>query len=486
MPTTVTIAASAGAVVNPNIYGHFAEHLGRCVYGGIWVGEGSNIPNDGGIRLDTVEALQRVNLPVLRWPGGCFADNYHWRDGIGPRESRPTRLNIWWLQGESNAFGTHEFMRFCRMIGTEPYVCANVGSGTVEEARSWLEYCNASQNTTLTRERAANGDPAPFNVKYWGVGNENWGCGGTMTAAQYALEYRKYATYLRQAGGPITLIACGSHGGNPEWDEQFLATLKGAEGLVDALALHNYSGWGMPAVDFTDDQYLNLLAGVSGMDAHIARAAALCRAASTADHKIKVIMDEWGTWFGDAKMEGGYCQPNTMQDAVFTGLSFQMFHRYAADLVMTNMAQTMNVLQALILTAGPKLCVTPTYWVYEMFQPHRGGAVRPVSVHGVGQTLADGRTVPGCGASVTEKDGALAISLVNTDFAAVDVTLTLADGTFGAVKRARVLAGDGLRAQNTPDAPDVVQPADLAVTSSPAGLRVTLPPASVAMIEVAI
>ncbi|MHB9133104.1 MAG: alpha-N-arabinofuranosidase [Armatimonadota bacterium] len=486
--TAITVYPTrTGATVHPNIYGHFAEHLGRCIYGGIWVGAESSIPHDGGIRLDTVMALRRLALPVLRWPGGCFADNYHWRDGIGPREERPTRLNMWWLQGESNAFGTHEFMRFCRIIGTEPYLCANVGSGTVEEARSWMEYCNARQDTALTRERAANGDGAPFNVKYWGVGNESWGCGGSMTPEHYADLYRQYATYMRQFGGEVTLIACGSHQGIPDWDERFLCGLKGMENLIDAVALHNYSGWGMPGIEYTDEQYYHLLTAMECMDSHLTRAVQVCRAHSNDRHQIKVIMDEWGTWFREATTERSLLQDSTMMDAVFTGLAFHTFHRHAADLIMTNMAQTVNVLQALMLTEGPKLCLTPTYWVYDLYKPHRDGKTVTTELRGSTHTLTDGKHVPLCSASATVKGNTLAISLVNADLdAPCDVLITLPDTPGATVVSARVLTSPNVRDHNTPDQPDIITPRNLPVTPTPQGLTTTLPPHAVAMIEVSV
>jgi alpha-N-arabinofuranosidase len=465
-------------MVNPNIYGHFAEHLGRCIAGGIWVGEGSSIPNDGGIRLDTVEALAALELPVLRWPGGCFADNYHWRDGIGPRGSRPTQLNLWWLQGEDNAFGTHEFMRFCRMIKTEPYLCVNVGSGTVEEARSWVEYCNARQDTTLTRERAANGDPDPFNVRYWSVGNENWGCGGNMTPEQYGLLYRQFATYMRGTDKTATYVACGF---NADWNARLLESLKGrGEGMVDLLSLHYYSGWGTSDTSYSDDDYYAVMTNVEGMSRELAVAGALCRAHSTNDHAIKITLDEWGTWFREASTERGLLQQSTMLDAVFAAASFNMFHRHAEDLAMTNMAQTVNVLQALVLTEGPRICRTPTYWIYEMYMPHRGGQTVPVEVRGPSLTLESGQTVPLVSASATVKEGALTLSLVNTDLNE-PCTITAAVGATRVIG-ARVLTHDNVRAHNTPDEPDVVTPGTLATTLEDGMLKVTLPGHSVAVV----
>jgi alpha-L-arabinofuranosidase len=476
-----------GATIAPEIYGHFAEHLGRCIYGGIWVGEDSSIPNDQGIRLDTVAALRKLELPVLRWPGGCFADNYHWQDGIGPRKDRPTRLNIWWQQGEPNTFGTHEFMRFCRLIGTQPYFCANVGSGTVEEARGWVEYCNASQDTTLTRQRAANGDPAPFKVRYWGVGNENWGCGGEMSAEGYANLYRQFATYMRNTGGDVFLIACGSHDNNhPDWDARFLDTLKGSKHLVDAIALHHYTGWGVSATEFTPDEYLGrLLANIAAMETHIKQSVQVARAHSTECHQIRVIMDEWGTWYREATTENGLLQLGTMTDAVFAGMCFHMFHRHAADLVMTNIAQTINVLQALILTEGPRMCCTPTYWLYDMFRLHQGAQHLPVSFQAASAQLSDGRTVPLFSASASQKDGKIALSLVNADTAnACDVTVALDTGAIVNTGTARLLSSDRPNAQNTPSEPDHIAPSKLSVTVEKGQLKLTLPPAAVAIVEI--
>lgn len=360
--------------VNRYLYGSFAEHLGRCVYEGIWVGNDSEIENKDGIRLDTVEALKKLELPVLRWPGGCFADNYHWMDGIGPRHQRPRRINIWWDQVDTNQFGTDEFMRFCRMIGTEPYICLNVGSGTVEEARSWVEYCNSIQHTTLVKQRRQNGSHEPYQVKFWGIGNENWVCGGNMRVEYYADLYRRYATYVRRCGGEdLKLIACGSHQNIPEWDEQFLTAMKDKLPLVDYIALHIYSGNKSSDIEFSNDDYNQLIEEINTMDKNIERACGLARAYSTYGHPIGVILDEWGTWYKQATVESWLYQQNTMRDAIFTAASFHCFHKHGQKLFMTNMAQTINVLQSLILTRGKEMIVTPTYHVYQMLKPHQDG-----------------------------------------------------------------------------------------------------------------
>jgi alpha-N-arabinofuranosidase len=373
------------------------------------------------------------------------------------------------------------------MLGAEPYICANVGSGTPEEARSWLEYCNAGQDTALTRERAVNGSADPFGVRYWGVGNENWGCGGSMTPEHYADHYRRFATYLRRAGGSVTLIACGSEPGFQAWDERFLDGLRGRESLVDALAIHHYSGWGIPAVGYSDADYYRLLTAVGSMDDHIAQAARLCRDRSSEDHQIKLIVDEWGTWYREATTARGLLQDSTMLDAVFAGMSFHMFHRHAADLVMTNMAQTVNVLQALLLTEGPKLCLTPTYWVYDLFKAHREGRVAPANVRGPSLTLDDGEVLALCSASATVRENDLTLSLVNAD---LDVPCTITASPSGTsvsgVKSARLLTSGSVRNHNTPDDPELVAPADLEVTVSGGSVETTLPPFSVAVAELAL
>lgn len=470
--------------VNANLYGHFAEHLGRCIYEGVWVGDHPKIAADDGIRRDTVEALRAVALPVLRWPGGCFADNYHWRDGIGPRAQRPRRHNLWWNQPETNQFGTDEFMRFCALIGTEPYLCTNVGSGTVQEASDWVEYCNSTQNTTLARLRAENGHAAPYNVRYWGIGNENWGCGGNMRPEYYADLYAQFATYLRGRGGDMKLIACGSHPGIPQWDERFLETLKGRLGLVDYVAIHIYSGHGSSDTDFTDDEYYRLVIdAVDGMDRHIRRVSGLTQTASGYGHEIGVILDEWGTWFREATTPTGLYQQNTMRDALWTAASFHCFHRHER-LFMTNMAQTINVLQALVLTRGPELIVTPTFHVYEMFKPHRGGRLVASSVTSPSISTAEGRSTDAVSVSATvSEDGArLFASLVNLDLSAA-CEVALDAGADWRLRQARRLGCADVRDHNTFEAPKAVQPEALPADALRPDGTLSLPARSITTLE---
>ncbi|NLJ23834.1 MAG: alpha-N-arabinofuranosidase [Firmicutes bacterium] len=472
--------------VSKYVYSHFMEHLGRCVYPGVWVGEDSSIPNDRGIRLDVTQALKALELPALRWPGGCFADNYHWQDGIGPRSSRPRRFNLWWHQPETNEFGTHEFIRFCRMIGTEPYICANVGSGTVEEARSWVEYCNSSQDTELTRLRSENGSPEPFNVKFWGIGNENWGCGGSMEPAYYGHLYRNYATYMRKTSPDIKLIACGSHPRVPEWDGIFLETLNRAHHLVDYIAIHIYSARGMSDLNYSDDDYYELMGQVQIMEEHLERATALCRAYSTNAHQIGLIMDEWGTWFKEAQTETGLYQNSTMMDAVFTALSFHLFHEYIPYLYMTNIAQTINVLQSLILTEGPLSCLTPTYYVYDLFKGHKDGTVLDLSYNTATLETPGGREIPEVSISATycEEENTIHVTAVNLHLStSTNLDLALDLRQIASV-HGRVLTSAEVRDHNTPKNPDVIKPSKLDVQQSDKSLSFALSPHSVAAISI--
>lgn len=475
--------------VSRYLYSHFAEHLGRCIYDGIWVGKDSDIENEGGVRLDTVRALKKLELPALRWPGGCFADNYHWMDGVGPRGERPRRQNLWWNQPETNQFGTDEFMALCSLIDTEPYVCLNVGSGTVEEARSWVEYCNSAQETELTALRRRNGHAEPHNVKFWGIGNENWGCGGSMRPEYYADLYRRFATYVRNtAGKDAVLVACGSNPDIPEWDERLLEALKGALHLVDSIALHIYSGWGAPDVDFSDEDYYRLIGAIDVMDSNLKRAGQLGDAYSTDKHRIGVMLDEWGTWYKEATVATGLYQQNTMRDALFAAASFHCFHEHADRLFMTNMAQTVNVLQALVLTDGPQIVLTPTYHVYEMLRPHRDAWLVACEVDCPVINLAEDRERPALSASATTSDdgGELFLSVVNLDLdkpAAADIRIA-SQAEWELVEARRLATGD-IRSHNTFEDPEAVMPQDARLTWPGGPPEVDFPPQSVTTIQFA-
>lgn len=363
------------AVISPMIYGHFAEHLGRCIYEGIWVGESSRVPNEKGIRLDVLAALKHLRAPVLRWPGGCFADDYHWRAGVGPLARRPKTVNLWWRQGEPNSFGTGEFMSFCRALGCEPYICCNVGTGSPREARDWLEYCNFGGESALARLRAENGAPEPYGVKYWGVGNESWGCGGRFSATDYAREYARYANYLKAMDPGIELIACGASsvdGRNPrmsDWNHDFCAAMPHPD-LIDHLSIHRYFKRGR-GKDFSDHEHHALFADLRTMERDLEQTDAVLRYFFP-DKNIGIVIDEWGIWHPEAVVDNGLEQPNTLRDAVFAGAALNLFNRWAHRVTMANLAQTINVLQCLAMTDGARMYLTPNYHVFDMMRGHAG------------------------------------------------------------------------------------------------------------------
>lgn len=377
--------------INRNLYGHMAEHVGRLVYDGIWVGENSSIPNDGGIRNEAIEALRRLRAPVIRWPGGCFADAYHWQDGIGPREKRPRRWSLWWEQYEPNSFGTDEFLRFCRLVGAEPYISINVGTGSVSEALHWVEYCNSDKDTDYTRQRAANGHPEPYGVRYWGVGNETWGCGGLYKPDDYAREYLRYAVYLKHwlwpskglSAVPLELIAVGHTSG--DWNQVFLEEVRNWPPLIDHLSIHHYfrrqpgQPLNMPAdgipeegdVKFSDKDYYGLVSRTADMERYIRDAVDLINYYFAGRKKVGLIVDEWGTWHPQATFETGFYQQNTLRDAIMAGSVLNLFNSRCRDITMANIAQAFNILHAIGLTKGPQMVLTPTFHVIEMYIPHQ-------------------------------------------------------------------------------------------------------------------
>ncbi len=482
--------------INPNIYGHFAEHLGGCIYGGFWVGEDSSIPNRDGIRLDVVDALRRIRPPVIRWPGGCFADDYHWRDGIGPRAERPRTLNIWWDDVEPNQFGTHEFIRFCRLVGAEPYICGNVGSGSPRELRDWVEYCNYPGGTTLSDERAVNGDRDPFRVRYWGVGNENWGCGGRFTPEEYAAAYRRFSTYLRPLQTePMTLVACGPAGNDATWTQRFL------EGVIDGsrerlglpfqgYAAHYYCGTAGTATEYTIGQWYHLLARSLEMEPLLLQQRAILDGYDP-QRKVGLIVDEWGAWH---PVEEGtnpqhLFQQNTQRDALVAALTLDIFNRHADKIVMANIAQTINVLQAMVLTDGARIVTTPTYHVYAMYTAHQGGQAVRALIQSKDMTWADADadargTIVQLAGSVSLRDGTLTASLVNTHAEEpLVVALTLYGGN-GTIETRSTLASNSIRAHNTFDTPNLVTPRIEHPDEAVNGARVVLPPASVTVLSI--
>ena len=459
--------------ISPYLHGHFAEHLGRCCYDGLWVGTDSSIPNQGGFRSDVIQALKTVGVPQLRWPGGCFADSYHWRDGIGPAESRPRT----WAEScganvvETNALGTHEFIALCKTIGADPYLAGNVGSGSVAELAGWVEYCNGTADTTLARERAANGHPDSMNVKFWGVGNENWGCGGNYDAVSYAKEFKRYATFLKMADSSIQLVACGLN--DRDWNLKLVETMKDQLGLMNHLSVHQYWAYGS-ALGFSDDEYYSSFGAAATVEDDIRFTDDILRFFGGDKHKVGIAFDEWGIWHPEAVVATNYEAPSTVRDAVVGAGVLDVFHKWCSRVSTANIAQIVNVLQALIQTSGDKMWLTPTYHLFHLYAPHRGAA----AVRAEFDSMETHEALPLLSASASKKDGQLIVSLSNRHKnEAKEITLSL---------RGASVSGGTLRtlygapaAHNTADQPDTVGITEQALDAHGETLTLTLPACSV-------
>ncbi len=449
--------------INRNIYGHFSEHLGRCIYGGFWVGEESAIPNTRGIRKDVVEALRQIKIPVLRWPGGCFADEYHWIDGIGPREKRPTMVNTHWGGvTENNHFGTHEFLDLCEQLGCEPYICGNMGSGTVLEMQQWVEYITFDGISPMADLRRANERDEPWKVKYWGVGNENWGCGGNMRPEYYADQYRRYATYLRDLGGNrLYKIACGPSGANYNWMEVVMREVGGRS--MNGIAPHYYCGSGKKsrsATSFDEEDWFEQLKRALYIEELITKHAAIMDKYDP-KKRIGMIVDEWGAWH---EVEPGtnprfLYQQNSLRDALVAGVTLNIFNNHCDRVKMACIAQTVNVLQAMILTEGEKMIVTPTYHVFEMYKVHQDATLLPVELQCRDYQYGDNK-VPVLNASASRNGaGKIHISLCNLDANNSAEILCELKSIEAKKVSGRVLTSDTMTAHNTFDNPEAIKPA---------------------------
>ncbi len=362
--------------ISKEIYGHFSEHLGRCIYGGIYVGEDSSIPNVNGMRCDVVEALKEIKIPVLRWPGGCFADEYHWKDGIGPKENRKKMINTHWGGVvEDNSFGTHEFMELCRQLECEPYINGNVGSGTVQEMSEWVEYMTFDGVSPMSELRKANGKEDAWKLKYFGIGNENWGCGGNMRPEYYGDLFRRFQTYVRNYGDNVIYrIACGANIDDYNWTE---GVMKVASRFMNAITLHYYThplGWELKgsATKFDNDEYYMTLQKTLRIDELISKHLEVMDKYDP-EHNVDLIIDEWGTWFTvePGTNPGFLYQQNTMRDAIVAAINLNIFNKHCDRVKMANIAQVVNVLQSVILTEGDKMIKTPTYHVFNMYKNHQ-------------------------------------------------------------------------------------------------------------------
>jgi alpha-N-arabinofuranosidase len=501
--SAVLHADQPGPVVNRNIYGHFAEHLGRGIYEGLWVGEGSPIPNTRGIRNDVVAALRALSIPVLRWPGGCFADEYHWKDGIGPREKRPSMINTHWGGVvEDNSFGTHEFMDLVEQLGTDAYITGNVGSGTPQEMMEWVEYLTSDAISPMANLRRQNGREKPWRLPYFGIANEPWGCGGNMRPEYYADEYRRYNTFVKNydRAKPVYRIAAGANSQDYKWTEVLMSV---AGRRMDGLSLHYYTvptgNWAAKgsATAFGEDQWFSTLQKTLRMEELITKHAEIMDKAEAemrsapsnrpgADKKVGLVVDEWGTWYDQepGSKPGFLYQQSTLRDALVAALNFHVFQRHADRVVMANIAQTVNVLQAMILTDKEKMLRTPTYWVFEMFKVHQGGTLLPVEVQSPDYAFGSEK-IPMLSASATRAvdKSAVHLSLANTS---PSQTMTLSVKLAGLAPKSvagRVLTAPAMNANNTFAAPNAVQPAAFTGASLKGEtLDVTLPARSVVVL----
>ena len=477
--------------ISRNIYGHFSEHLGRCIYEGIWVGEDSPIPNTRGIRNDVVAALRRIKAPVLRWPGGCFADEYHWKDGIGPRAKRPAMINTHWGGVvENNHFGTHEFMDLCEQVGAAPYVCGNVGSGTVAEMMEWVEYMTSDASSPMANLRRQNGREQPWRLPYFGVGNESWGCGGNMAPEYYADQFRRYNTFVKNYGSNrISRFACGANTADYKWTEVLMANVGRR---MNGLSLHYYTipsgDWGRKgsATDFTEEAWHNTLRRTLEMENLIARHDAIMDKADP-DKRVGMIVDEWGTWYDvePGTKPGFLYQQNSLRDALVAAINLNLFNQHCDRVRMANIAQTINVLQAMILTDKEKMIVTPTYHVFEMYVPHHDATLLPSELQSPDYALGDQR-VPAVSVSASrDKQGVIHLSLCNLD---ANRPVALACELQGAKPKSlagRVLTAEAINAHNTFSQPDRVKPVTFEgarVTAN--GFSAVLPAKSVVVLAV--
>lgn len=484
--------------IEPEIYGHFSEHLGRCIYEGIYVGADSPIPNTNGMRNDVVEALKELKIPVLRWPGGCFADEYHWKDGIGPKEGRKKMINTHWGGVvEDNSFGTHEYMELCRQLGCKTYVNGNLGSGTVREMSEWVEYMTFNGVSPMADMRKKNGHEEPWTVDYFGVGNENWGCGGNMTPQHYANEYRRYQTYVRNydTEKPIHKICCGANVEDYFWTKGVMETaFSHAEpfhGFMDGLSLHYYvhpEGWEIKgsATEFDSSVWYKTLGKALFMDTLIRRHGAVMDTYDP-EKKVAMIVDEWGTWFTcePGTNPGFLYQQNTVRDALVAGITLNIFNKHCDRVKMANLAQMVNVLQAVLLTEGEKMVKTPTYHVMHMYRHHQGADLLESGLTDTARIGTEEWTVPKVTESVSMgEEGVITITLNNLSMEEPEKVEVLFVGEGYHVKEAKIVTGSDVHDYNDFDTPEKVTEQDFGEYQEKArGLDLTLPAGSVVEIR---
>ncbi|MBZ5728345.1 MAG: alpha-L-arabinofuranosidase [Acidobacteriia bacterium] len=506
-----------GAVIAPEIYSHFVENLGGVIYDGIWVGEGSRVPNVNGLRKELIDALRKVKPGTIRWPGGCFADQYDWRDGVGPRKDRPTRTNFWlealeWAPGakrngpqgyDPNEVGTIEFARFCKLAGGQPYIAANLRSLPAQEMWRWVEYCNAPAGaTTLARQRASGGEPGPLGVRFWGVGNESWGCGGNFAPEDYAIEFRRYATWIPDYGVHLALIGSGPNDNNVDWTRRFFAKMgPGGPANMWGWAMHHYA-WNASggrtanwvegkrdAVKFDHEQYYEILRDADAMESMIGAHWAVM-GETDRRHRVKLVVDEWGAWYAPGTEpfpEALLGQQNTMRDAVLAGLTLDTFNRHAEKVAMANVAQLVNCLQSLFLAHEDKFCLTPTYHVFDLYAAHQGArSVRMVTGAADVRYTRNGAAAQMRGlngsASMIGKQLTLTVTNPSLD-RAQDTEIALRGGAARSVTAVSLAPADA-HAHNTFADPRAVEPKQSSVPAKGSTIAYRFPPASVTKLAI--
>jgi alpha-N-arabinofuranosidase len=478
--------------ISPDIYGHFTEHLGGCIYDGVWVGENSKIPNTGGIRQQLIDNLKRLKPPVIRWPGGCFADSYNWRDGVGPRNMRPKRTNFWAntpymmkapdgpQKYDPNEFGTNEFAHFCRLVGAQPYFAANLRSLYAYDFYQWIEYCNSPAGTTTGAElRTKTGDRDPFSVKFWGVGNESWGCGGNFTGDEYAVEFRRFTEWVPQFGLDLHFIASGPNVADYAWTQSFFHKLtekgKGALRHVYGTALHYYCGTtgNGESTGFDEAGWYELLHKAARMEDLIRNHWAIMGEADS-EHRVKLVVDEWGAWHHtDPAIDPSYLWAYypTLRDALVSGITLDIFNRHPEKVAMANAAQLINNIHASFLARGDKFTVTPVFHVFEMYAPHQGGTAVRANLSGA---LSGSCSVQG---------KQMTLTVVNPDLKnALETEIAVGDAQIASAK-ATVLTSTDMRAHNTLDEPRVLEPAADNNIRTAKPLVYTFKPASVTRLD---
>jgi len=478
-------------IISKNIYGHFSEHLGRCIYDGFWVGDSINVPKKERIRMDVVEALKKIQIPVLRWPGGCFADEYHWRDGIGPRNQRPKMVNTnWGGVVEDNSFGTNEFLELCSLLGCEPYISANVGSGTVEEMSKWVEYLNFDGESPMANERRKNGHAQPYNVHFWGIGNEAWGCGGEMSAEFYADQFRRYGSYAKNyPNARLRRVASGANSGDYHWTETLMKNVP--LGMMWGVGVHYYTvptgNWRSKgsATKFDEKEYFSTMKNCLRMEEFVTKHSAIMDKYDSSK-RVALAVDEWGIW---TDVEPGtnpafLYQQNSLRDALVAATTLNIFNNHAERVRLANLAQTVNVLQALVLTKGGQMLLTPTYHVFDLYKVHQDARLLPVQINSPDYTSGSDK-IPAVNVSASvDSTGAIHVSLVNLDPNNKITVRTTLNGLNWKTIDGQILTSAKFTDINTFEKGDNVKPAKFSAAKKEGNeLVIELPSKSIVVLE---